>query len=68
MLERHTLGYFYQMLNGRDQKLAARLRPFVLAQGGSDSGSKYGQLFSMAQTTGLPSSSTWIRQELSGLM
>lgn len=43
--ERHTLGFFYQMLNGRDKALAARLRPFVIVPGGSEGGSKYGELF-----------------------
>jgi type IV secretion system protein VirB4 len=46
---RHTLGYFYQMLNGLDQKLAARLKPFVLSESGTDGGSKYGQLFDGAE-------------------
>lgn len=44
--EMHTLGNFYQQLNGLSKELAARLQPFISEQGNnSDGGSKYGHLF-----------------------
>lgn len=62
--ERHTLGFFYQMLNGRDKNLAARLRPFVESPGGSDGGSKYGQLFDGADD----GFATQLAQDSSGII